>query len=136
MDESRKAENFSPEIQEKLSRYNTLQGQLMSMRMPMPMMVMRPGELPPEPTAEQKDYAALAKKVAEAKEPVAEIVDRRNREATQLREMYSVERLVSEYVKGRYDIVVDTDHKVLYRASGEVPDITEGVLKFFRDKQK
>jgi hypothetical protein len=137
LDEARKAETLTPEIQEKLAHFNSLQGQLYRLRMPMPAMVRRPGELPPEPTAEEKEYAALSKRVAEAKEPVAEIVDQHNREMMDIREKYSVERLLSDYVKGRYDIVVDSDwNKVLYRSAGEVPDITEGVIKFFREKQK
>jgi len=135
LDEANKAEKLPPEVQEKISQYEALNGQLMHLRMPYPRMVMRPGEVQ-EPTAEDKAYAALAKKVADAKEPVAEIIDRRNREAMRLREVYSVERVVGEYVKGRYDLVVDANEKVLYRAAGEIPDITEGVLRFFREKQK
>jgi hypothetical protein len=78
----------------------------------------------------------LAKKVAEAKEPVAAIVDRRNRQAAQIREKYSVDRLAAEYAKGRYDLVVDSNEKVLYRSAGEVPDITEGIITFLIEKAK
>jgi hypothetical protein len=33
-------------------------------------------------------------------------------------------------------LVVDTREKVLYRTADEVPDITEGVLTFFKEKAK
>lgn len=135
LDEAKKTETLSPDQQEKLAEYDSLQTQMMRTRVPMPRFV-RPGELPPEATAEDKEYAELVKKVAEAKIPVAAIVDRRNSEAAKLREAYSVERTIAEYVKGRYDIVVDSNQKVLYRSSGEVPDITEGVITFFKQKQK
>lgn len=47
-----------------------------------------------------------------------------------------VDQLVAEYAKDRFDLVVDKNDKVLYRTAGEVPDITQGVLKHFRDRAK
>ena len=44
--------------------------------------------------------------------------------------------MIGEYVKDRYDLVVDSSEKVLYRSAGEVPDITEGIIAFFKEKSK
>lgn len=86
--------------------------------------------------AEEAELEALAKRVAEAKAPVAGIVDRRAQIMAQAFKSQLVEELVAEYAKGRFDLVMDKEEKVLYRTAGEVPDITQGVLKLFRERAK
>src|SRR5437764_10708304 len=103
-----------------------------SLMMPRPMM--RPGQAPEEPTAEQKAYNELSEKAAEAKVPIADIIEQRDRERTQLNQKYSVEKIVAEYAKGKYDVVVESglgSRGVLYSASGDVVDITQGVIAYF-----
>jgi hypothetical protein len=142
-DEARAAEKLSPDVQAKIAAYEALANQMNQMRMSHPalMMVrpMRPGQVPEEPTAEQKEYSDLSKRVEEAKQPVAEIIDRRNRESMQLHEQYSVENIVAEYAKGKYEVVVETglgSRGVLYSSSGDLVDITQSVISYFKDKQK
>ncbi len=100
---------------------------------------------PPAPTAEEKEYDALVKRVAEAKAPVAAIIDRRAQITAKYFNPQLVEQIVADYVKEKqasYDLVVDvsqdhsSSHTILHRAAGEVPDITEGVIKFFREREK
>ena len=55
---------------------------------------------------------------------------------------FSTESLIAEYARGRFDLVVDSSDEhmsrsaVLYRTNSEVLDITDGVLKLFREKAK
>lgn len=99
---------------------------------------------PRPPTEEEKAYADLSRRVADAKAPVAAIVERRNALTTKYHSPKFLEQLVAEYVKQKehFDVVVDSSndysssHSVLYRTAGEVPDITEGIIQFFRDKEK
>jgi hypothetical protein len=110
-------------------------------------MEMRGLKLPPraggiEASPPDTDFLTLSNQVAEAKAPIADVVERRNRQGTQLREQYKIDRLISEYAKDRFDLVVDSSDErfshsaVLYRASGEVLDITEGVIKLFKERTK
>jgi hypothetical protein len=130
MEAAKSAEALSADVEEKIRQYEALQTELLHKRME----TMRFGYAPRPPGAEapatDEAYEALTKKVAEAKAPVAAIVDRRARQAAQYREQYSVARLAAEYAKGRYDLVVDSNEKVLYRSAGEVPDITAGIITF------
>ena len=101
---------------------------------------MPPGSEPAAP-ASDKDFEAQSKKVEEAKAPIAAILNRRNEVSAQDNDRSSMEQLLAEYVKNRYDLVVDNsfqgmNDKVLYRSNGEVPDITEGVVTFFKEKTK
>jgi hypothetical protein len=108
----------------------------------------RPIRLPMEstaPTAEDKEYEALAKRVAEAKAPVAAFIDRRNQINARYFGGELLEQLVADYMKtanDRYDLVVDSSHgssfsrPVLHRTAGEVPDITEAIMKFFAEWEK
>lgn len=136
LNEAKKAEKLSLDQEAKVADYEKLQGELMYKRMQLPLArPVYPGHAAAEPTAEDKEYEALAQKVADAKLPVADIIDRRDRLAAQYRDTFSIERIIGEYVNGRYDVVVDSSQKVLYRSAGEVPDITEGVITFFRNRQ-
>ena len=100
---------------------------------------------PPEPrlpTPEEKEYEALTKRVAEVKAPVAALIERRAQITAKYYSREFLEQLVADYAKDRFDLVVNFDRMssydkpVLYRSTGEVPDITEGIIKFFRDKEK
>ena len=96
--------------------------------------------LPPETEAKFSEYEALSKRVTEAKTPIAAIVDRRERQAAQYREQFSIERLIAEYGKDRFDLVVDSSDErfsrsaVLYRKAGEGVDITEGIIALMKAK--
>ena len=136
MERLKTSEALSPEVEEKIRHYESLQNELMQKRME----VMRARFPPRVPSAEapakDKDYETMARKVAEAKAPIEDIVERRSRQAEQYRNEYSANRLIAEYVKDRYDLVVDSNEKVLFRTAGEVPDITEGIITLFREKVK
>jgi len=142
LEESRKAEALSPETEEKIRRYESLQAQLMRKQMEM-----RGFKLPPragaiDASSPDTDFLTLSNQVAEAKAPIADVVERRSRQGAQLREQYKIDRLISEYAKDRFDLVVDSSDErfshsaVLYRTSGEVLDITEGVIKLFKERTK
>ena len=96
----------------------------------------------PAPTEFEKEYEALSRRVAEAKAPVAAIVERRSQLAAKYFSETFLEELVGEYAKDKYDLVVDTQDKdayfksVLYHAAREVPDVTVGIIQFFRSKPK
>ncbi len=112
--ESRAAENLSPEVKAKVDAYEVLENQLNRMRFSHSELTgprtpaARPGQAPEEPTAVQKEYNELYKKVAEAKQPVAYIIDQRQRESTRLSQEYSVENVVAGYAKGKYDVVAES----------------------------
>ena len=109
---------------------------------PLPAPAPTPAPPPPAPTEAEKEYEALARRVAEAKAPVAAIVERRSQLAAKYLSETFLEELVSEYAKDKYDLVVDTQDKdayfksVLYHAAREVPDVTVGIIQFFRSKPK
>jgi len=134
--QAKKAEALPAETEARISEYESLRMQLLRLQRPLPSRTLRlPGDSPStEPSMADKEYEALSIKVAEAKAPVAPIIDRRERQAAEYRQQYSIEGLVAEYVKGRYDLVIDTRDKVLYQTAGDVADITEGVIALFREK--
>jgi hypothetical protein len=136
MEELKTAETLSPEVEAKISQYEALQTELMRKQMETRGLRLPPRMGAAEAPATGKDLEALSQRVAEAKAPIAAIVERRSRQAAQYRDRYSVDRLVAEYVKDRYDLVVDSNEKVLFRSAGEVPDITEGIIAFFKSKTK
>ena len=136
MEELKTAEALAPEVEEKIRQYEALQTELLHKQMES-----RGFRLPPrmgaaEAPATDKEVEALSQRVAEARAPIAFIVERRSRQAAQYRDQYAIDRVVGEYVKNRYDLVVDSGEKVLYRSAGEVPDITEGIIAFFKEKAK
>lgn len=100
--------------------------------------------VPPGPTGEEKEYEALVKRVAEAKAPVAKVVERRAEITTKYHASKFLEQLVADYVKQKehLDVVVDASNdysssrSVLYRSAAEVPDITDGILQFFHEREK
>jgi hypothetical protein len=142
MEEARKSEALSPEIEEKIRRYETLQAELMHKRMDAMRMRLPPRLGAPEASTPDREYETLSNRVAEARAPIADIVDRRNREASQQRDQYSTDKLIAEYVKDRFDLVVDSSDEslarsaVLYRTDAEVLNITDGIIKLFKGKTK
>ena len=141
-EEAKSSEALPPEIEEKVRQYEALQTELIhkqmdSMRDRLPP---RPGA--PTSPAPDKNYEALANRVAEAKAPIADILDRRSKQASQYRNSYSADKLVAEFAKDRFDLVVDSSDErssrsaVLYRKTDEVMDVTEGVIKLFKEKTK
>jgi len=136
------SEALPAETEAKILEYETLRMELMRMGVPPPR---RPLWLPvgsgqADAPPANKEYEALSRKVAEAKAPIAAIVDRRERQAAEYREQYSIERLIAEYAKDRFDLVVDSSDDrfsrsvVLYRTAGEVTDITEGIIALMKAK--
>src|SRR5437764_3030252 len=142
MEQTKKSEALPPETEVKISEYESLKMEMLRMDYPPRMMPVRltPGSARPEAPA-NKDYEAMSKRVADAKAPIASIVDRRERQAAEYRQEYQADHLIAEYVKDRFDLVVDSSEDrfnspVLYRAAGEVADITEGVVALFKAKSR
>lgn len=138
------SEALPPETEAKILEYETLKTELLRMGIPPPMRPLRvtPGAVRPESPQASEGYEVLSKKVAEAKAPIATIVDRRERQAAQYRNQYSTDKLIAEYVKDRFDLIVDSSDErfsrsaVLYRTTGEVLDITDAAIKLFKEKAK
>ncbi len=164
-----KAESMSPEIRAKIAEYETLNRELMDrwqFSLPTRFVQTRPlrpfpnvsdfvdpplgpsvapptNPSPPEVSAEAKAYAALRERVAAAKAPVAHIVDRRLQLFAKYHGREFLEQLISEYAKGRYDLVVEangrtsSERSVLYNgAAGPPHDLTEEIIKFFREREQ
>jgi hypothetical protein len=140
----KKSEALPPETEAKILEYETLKTELMHMGIPPPPRPLRvtPGVARPESPQANDGYAVLSRRVAEAKAPIAAIVDRRERQAVQYRNQYSTDKLIAEYLKDRFDLIVDSSDErysrsaVLYRTTGEVLDITDAVIKLFKEKTK
>jgi hypothetical protein len=141
MEEAKKTEGLSPDVEEKIQQYEVLESELEKKQMEMRMRNSFPAHPPDSATpATDKDYEVLTQKVAEAKVPIADIVERRSRQAMQYYQQYTTEKLVAEYAKDRFDLVVDSSGSagsaVLYHSSGEILDITDGVIKLFKEETK
>ena len=142
MEEIKKAERSSPEIEEKVRQYEELQSELMRKQMDATRLKLLPRRGVLEAAAPDKDYEALSNQVAQAKAPVADIIDRRNRQASQYRDQFSIDKLIAEYAKDRFDLIVDSSDEhlsrsaVLYRRTGEVLDLTDAIIKLFQEKPK
>ena len=142
VEQIKKSDALPPETEAKVLDYEALRMELMRMGVSSPMrrMPLPPGPGQTEPPPADKEYEALSKRVTEAKAPIAAIVDRRERQAAQYREQFSIERLIAEYAKDRFDLVVDSSDErfsrsaVLYRRAGEVMDITEGIITLMKAK--
>jgi len=144
-----KDETLTPEQAAAMREYESLNNQLMRFRMPGrymsgPMSINPVTGLPAGfagDTNREAQYEALSARVEQAREPVASILERRNRETEKIRQQYTPAKLVAEFVGDRFDLVVDSsdayssfNSPVLYQKSPEVVDITEGVLKLFQEK--
>jgi hypothetical protein len=136
MEEVKKAEQLSPQVEDAIRKYEMLQSELTRKQMEARGFRMPQRIGITEDPAAGMDIETLSKKVADMRAPIAEILERRDHQSAEYRAQYSTDRLITEYVGNRYDLVVDTAGKVLYRSAGEVPDITEGILAFFREKTR
>ena len=92
--------------------------------------------------ASEKEYLALSVRIEQARGPIASILERRYRRAQQFRNQYTPDKLVADYVGDRFDLVIDSSDQysfnkpVLHQSSGEVLDITDGIIKLFKQKSK
>jgi hypothetical protein len=135
---------LTPDVQEKIRKYDSLQSSFMQMRMAINN-PRRYGFYPPPsglavtpPT--DSDFVAMSNRVEEAKKPIADVLEQRD----QMQVVYNadddtVDQLIAEYVKGRYDLVTDSSFpngSVLFSSYEDVPDITEGVIKYFKEKSR
>jgi hypothetical protein len=143
LEEFKKSENLSPEMTEKVHQYETLKGELIHKQMESFRVRMSKHAYPLEPTpSDDPEYDALAKRVADARMPVAEIMDRRDHQSAEYQHQYATEVLIAEYAKDRFDLVIGaadepyTHTGVLYHKSAEVIDITEGVIRLLKEKTK
>jgi predicted ATP-dependent endonuclease of OLD family len=135
---------LAPDVQEKIRKYDILQSTFMQMQMAMN----NPGmfghhPLPPNfartpPT--ESEFEAMSNRVEEAKKPIGDILEQRDQmQADYNHEDDTVDQLVAEYVKGQYDLVVDSsfpNKSVLFSSGANVPDITRGVIKLFKEETK
>jgi len=142
MEEVKKSEALPPETEQKIVQYEALQMQLVHKEMEGRGFKLAPRIGAVEVSAPDETYEALSNRVAAAKAPLVEILERRNRRASQFRGQFSAESLIAEYVKDRFDLVVDSSDErmsrspVLFRTNGEVLDITDGIIKLFKEKTK
>src|SRR3974390_2138598 len=111
---AKRTETLAPEQAEKLREYESLNNQLMRIQMARPYarpMHMNPATAFPQTfadTNQEAQYEALSIHVEEARAPIASILDRRDREAEQIRHQYTPDQLVAEYVGNRFDLVIDS----------------------------
>lgn len=142
MEEAKKSEALPPETEQKVREHEALQSQLMRKEMEARGLRFPPRVGLPEGSTPDESYDALSNRVAAAKAQVADIVERRSRQASHYRGQHSTESLIAEYAMGRFELVVDSSDErmshsaVLYRTNAEVLDITDGVIKLFREKAK
>ena len=101
-----------------------------------------PAPAAPPLTEAEKEYEALSRRAAAAKGPVAAIVERRSQWAAKYHGREFLGKLVADYAQDKYDVVVDSsedrsyDRTVLFHTISVTPDITEGVIRFFRSTAK
>ena len=138
-EQAKKTENLSPEIEANVASYEHLQGQLSQARFAQnrPRFMMTP---PGMETPANTNLDELSKQVEAARAPIADIIERRNRQYSQFQEAFKVDQLIAEYAKDRFDLIVDSSDAqysrspVLYRKADEVVDITDGVIKLLKQK--
>jgi len=138
------SESLTPEEQEQIRQYEALQNELTRKQVESRMrnMSLRTPDSPtPTTPASDSELDALSKRVADAKAPIADLADRRARKMEEYRNQFSTEKLIAEFAKGHFDLVVDSgqisSHSVaLYNKTGEVLDITDGILNLLKEKTK
>ena len=141
-EEAKRTEGLPADIEEKVRAYEAMQSELTRKRFESMRVggTMRP--IPYDSAITNSDYVALSNKLVEARAPIASVLERRSQTSARLREQFAVEKLVAEYAKDRFDLVVDSSdmgfsrNSVLYRKSGEALDITDGVIKLLEEKTK
>jgi Skp family chaperone for outer membrane proteins len=133
-------ETLTPQQLEQVSNYEALSSELMKMGMSLRGFPVRPPFRYPFNTETNKDYESLSQKVEAAKAPIADILQQRSQLYSKFYGQYKAEKLIAEYVKDRFDLVIDSGEAiynrspVLYSQSGEAIDITQAVIKLFNDK--
>lgn len=135
--EIKKADALALDVEAKISHYQSLQSQLSRMQTARSMRNMpRPMGYETVPTDEE--YNAMVQKVAEAKAPIADIADRRSSLSEEFMAKFSVDDLIEEYAKGRYDVVIDSysRDKLLYNKAGEMSDISDAVVAMVKERAK
>jgi hypothetical protein len=141
-EEAKRSEGLPADIEEKVRAYEAMQSELTRKRFESMRVggVIRP--IPYDSPITNSDYVALSNKLVEARAPIANVLERRSQASAKLRDQFAVEKLVAEYAKDRFDLVVDSSdigfsrNSVLYRKSGEALDITEGVIQLLEEKTK
>jgi hypothetical protein len=161
----KQAEKLTPEQVAQIEKYEELNQQLLRLPLRQYSPPGRSALLPPLPPANltggqpaqalavvsapakaesdaDKEREELARRVAEAKAPVATIVDRRSQITARYYAGEFLTSLVADHVRGRFDLVVEVDSRyssdrtILYRASVNAPDITDELLQFLREREQ
>ena len=162
----KQAEKLTPEQVMQVEKYEELNQQLLRLPLRQYSSPVRAALLPPMPPANltggqapqlvsaippppgkaaneaDKEREELARRVAEAKAPVATIVDRRSQITARYYAGEFLTNLIADHVKGRFDLVVDADSRyssdrtILYRAAVNAPDITDELLQFLRERER
>jgi predicted nucleic acid-binding Zn-ribbon protein len=145
-DEAKQADELSPEIEEKIRQYEALNFQLVRLRMESGSMRRPPFGSPQTEKASPETEAellSLSNRVSEAKAPVAAVLERRNERRTKFQKDHSIDVLIAEYAKDRFDLVVDqrdfgmlSSGPILYSAAGDPVDITDSILRLLNEKAK
>ncbi len=136
MNEIKKTDALSPEIEEKFRHYQTLESEFGRAQMTRRMRTISAMPGYERRALSDEEFLALSNKVVEAREPVAELATRRQRQNADFQRQFSIEKLIGEYARGRFDLVLDSNEKPLFRSPSEVPDITQGVIALLNEKTK
>lgn len=160
----KQTEKLTPEQAAQVERYEQLNRQLLHLPPRQFSLPVRAASLPPLPPANltggqtpqlvaavppppgkaaneaDREREELARRVAEAKAPIAAIIERRNQISTRYNTSGFLENLVADFVKGRFDLVVNAgahapERTILYRASVNAPDLTDELLQFLRERE-
>ncbi|HYG22989.1 MAG TPA: hypothetical protein VEH04_09420 [Verrucomicrobiae bacterium] len=138
-----RSEVLEPEVAQHLERYEAINRELSRVRRPYPPHFDPATGMPtrvPANTNLTANYEELMAQQEKARLPIASVLERRQRASEEIRTRYTVNGLVAEYARDRFNVVADSSDRfsnhagLLYQSSGEVIDITEGVLKLFQQK--
>jgi hypothetical protein len=144
----KQSEKLTPVQAAQIEKYEKLNLQLlrlddnlMRQLVRLPPLVVPP--LAPPTNDAGKEREELARRVAEAKVPVATIVDRRSHITARYNTGDFLERLIADYVKGRFDHVVNAEPRhnsggrtIFFRTTVAATDITDELLQFFREREQ
>lgn len=127
------SESFTPDEQAQIRKYESEQSQKRVDALTKYFTSRNPPDSPPP--APNKDVDTPSKT------PLAELVERNARKMEEYRNQFSAEKLTAEFAKDHFDLVIDSgqisSHSVaLYNKTGEVMDITDGILNLFKEKTK
>lgn len=91
---------------------------------------------PSYPVGFEPGLEALKRNLAAAKAPIADFIDQSEAISTRYTGSEALSKLIAAYAQDRFDLVVDRNEKVLYAGRSEPPDITEALIKFFREREQ